>query len=442
MTKELSGYRGKAEKVLLKAKVEVGDLVKVTRGSEVFQGVLMPRYELADDRHIVLKLKNGYNIGLRVAPNMILEKIGEGAKPSFKADETLSERKDLPTVVIISTGGTIASRVDYRTGAVHSAISASDLCNVVPELSEIANIHAEVLFSLFSENLHAPHWSELAKRVAQHINKSVDGVVICHGTDTLAYTSAALSFALQNLPVPVILVGSQRSSDRPSSDAAINLINAVRAAAKSPIAEVMVGMHDTTSDTTTVLHRGTKVRKCHTSRRDAFTSVNSEPLARIQDDKISLLRTEVTKRDPDRKLVLKPNFDEKVALLKFYPDLPPTIIRWFVENAFHGIVFEGTGLGHVAENFFPHIQYAVEQDLVLAMTSQCIWGRINMNVYATGMDLQKIGVIPLEDMIAETAVVKMMWAFGQTKDLKKVKKLMLTNVAGEIDERSTFKSFL
>jgi glutamyl-tRNA(Gln) amidotransferase subunit D len=441
MTKELSGYRGKAQKALNKAKVGVGDLLKVTRGGEAFEGVLMPRYELADDLHIVLKLKNGYNIGLRVAPNMVLEKTGAGAKPSFKAEETLSERKDLPTVVIISTGGTIASRVDYRTGAVHSAISASDLCNVVPELSEIANIHAEVLFSLFSENLHALHWSELAECVAQHINKSVDGGVICHGTDTLAYTSAALSFALQNLPVPVILVGSQRSSDRPSSDAAINLINAVRAAARSPVAEVMVGMHDTTSDTTTILHRGTKVRKCHTSRRDAFTSINSSPLARIQDGRIHLLRTEVAKRDPDRKLVLKPKFDEKVALLKFYPGLPPTILRWFVENAFHGIVFEGTGLGHVAKDLFPQIQYAAEHGLILAMTSQCIWGRINMNVYATGMDLQKIGVLPLEDMIAETAAVKMMWVLGQTKDYKEVKKLMLTDVAGEIDERSTFRSF-
>jgi glutamyl-tRNA(Gln) amidotransferase subunit D len=441
MTKEISGYRGKAQEVLIKAKVVVGDIVKVSRGGEVFEGVLMPRYELADDRHIVLKLKNGYNIGLRVLPKMVLEKAGTGAKPSFKADETLSERKDLPTVVIISTGGTIASRVDYRTGAVHSALSASDLCNVVPELSEIANIRAEVLFSLFSENLHTPHWSELAECVGQHINNSVDGVVICHGTDTMAYTSAALSFALQNLPVPVILVGSQRSSDRPSSDAAINLINAVQAAAGSSIAEVMIGMHDTTSDTTTVLHRGTKVRKCHTSRRDAFVSVNSEPLVRIQGDRISLLRTEVAKRDPDRKLVLKPNFDEKVALIKFYPGLPPTILRWFVENDYHGIVFEGTGLGHVAENLFPQIQYAAEQGLVLAMTSQCVWGRINMNVYTTGMDLQKIGVLPLEDMIAETAVVKMMWAFGQTEDVSEVKRLMLSDVAGEIDERSIFRSF-
>ena len=440
MSKELTGYRGPARQMLIQADVEVGDLVKVTRGGEVFEGVLMPRYELADDRHIVLKLQSGYNIGLRVVPTMVVTRVGTGAKPAFKAEETLSERPDLPTVVIISTGGTIASRVDYRTGAVHSALSASDLCTLIPELADLANIRAEVLFSLFSENLHAPHWRALAECVARHIGEGVDGVVICHGTDTLAYTSAALSFALQQLPVPVILVGSQRSSDRPSSDATINLINAVHAAARGPLAEVMVGMHDTTSDTTTVLHRGTKVRKCHTSRRDAFTSVNAEPLARIHGETITLSNMRGMPRDPDRTLVLKPSFDEQVALLKFYPGLPPTMVRWLVDHEYHGIVLEGTGLGHVAENLFPPLQYAVEHGLVLAMASQCIWGRINMHVYTTGMDLQKLGVLPLEDMLAETAVVKLMWALGQTSDPTDVKALLLANIAGEIDARSIFRA--
>ncbi len=441
MSKELSGYRGPARQMLIQADIEVGDLVKVTRDGEVFEGVLMPRYELADDRHIVLKLQSGYNIGLRVAPTMVVTRGGAGAKPAFKAEEPLSERRDLPTVAILSTGGTIASRVDYRTGAVHSALSASDLCTLIPELANLANIRAEVLFSLFSENLHAPHWQALAECVAHHIDEGVDGVVICHGTDTLAYTSAALSFALQHLPVPVILVGSQRSSDRPSSDATINLINAVRAAARGPLAEVMVSMHDTTSDTTTVLHRGTKVRKCHTSRRDAFTSINAEPLARIHGETITLSNTRVTPRDPDRKLELKPSFDEQVALLKFYPGLPPEMVRWLVDHGCHGIVLEGTGLGHVAEDLFSPLQHAVEHGLILAMASQCIWGRINMNVYTTGMDLQKLGVLPLEDMLAETAVVKLMWALGQTSDPVDVKALMVTNVAGEIDARSIFRSF-
>lgn len=439
MKEELSGYRGKALQALNKAQVGVGDVLHVTKGGEAYEGVLMPRYELADDQHIVIKLKNGYNIGIRVSPTIVLKKAGKGEKPAFNPAEVPREAEGLPTVAIISTGGTIASRIDYRTGSVVSALSASDLCSVIPELAEIANIHAEILFSLFSENLHTPHWNKLAKCVAKHINQSVDGVVICHGTDTMAYTSAALSFALQKLPVPVILVGSQRSSDRPSSDAAINLINAVRAAARSPIAEVMVAMHDTTSDTRTVLHRGTKVRKCHTSRRDAFQSVNSEPLARIEGNRIIRLTDDLVTRDRTRRLVLKPDFEEKIALIKFYPGLTARIIRWIVEDAFLGIIFEGTGLGHVAENLFPQMKHATEQGLVLAMTSQCIWGRVNMNVYTTGRDLQKIGVIPLGDMIPETAVVKMMWAFGQTKEIQEVKKLMRTNIAGEINERSVFR---
>jgi glutamyl-tRNA(Gln) amidotransferase subunit D len=439
MKKELSGYRGKAFQVLNEAQVGVGDVLRVTKDGGVFEGVLMPRYELADDRHLVIKLKNGYNIGIRVTPTMVLEKMGKGVKPAFKPAEAPKEKKGQPTVAIISTGGTIASRIDYRTGSVFSALSASDLCSVIPELAEVANIRAEILFSLFSENLHTPHWSALAQCVAKHIDQAVDGVVICHGTDTMAYTSAALSFALQNLAVPVILVGSQRSSDRPSSDAAINLINAVRAAVRSPIAEVMVAMHDTTSDTRTVLHRGTRVRKCHTSRRDAFQSVNSEPLARIEGNKIIQLTDDFVQRDRSRRLVLKPEFEEKVALIKFYPGLPAEMIRGVVEDAFRGIIFEGTGLGHIAENLFPQMKYAVDQGLVVAMTSQCIWGRVNMNVYTTGRDLQKIGVVPLGDMIPETAVVKMMWAFGQTQNTQEVKNLMRTNIAGELNERSVFR---
>jgi glutamyl-tRNA(Gln) amidotransferase subunit D len=415
--------------------------MRIITDDEVLEGILMPRYELADDKHIVVKLANGYNIGVRVVPHMRIERVGKGVRPSFKSKEISEKQEDLPTVVVISTGGTIASRIDYRTGAVHSALSASELLSVVPELSQVANIQTEILFSLFSENLHGPHWSRLAKSVAKHIERGVDGVVICHGTDALAYTSAALSFALQNLPIPVILVGSQRSSDRPSSDATLNLLNAVMAAARAPIAEVMISMHESTSDTTTILHRGTQTRKCHTSRRDAFESINADPFARIRENEFQMMTSNYLKRRSTRKLLLKPDFEEKVALVKFYPSLPPSLIRWLVDNSFLGIVFEGTGLGHVAEYLLPEIEYAATRGLVLGMCSQCIWGRINMNVYATGMDLQKIGVIPLEDMIAETAVIKMMWAFGQTNDTDEIKKIMLSNVAGEMNIRSVFRDY-
>jgi len=339
-------------------------------------------------------------------------------------------------VTIISTGGTIASRVDYRTGAVRPAISASDLYSIVPELSGIATIDTKILFSAFSEDLTPKHWSETAKTIAEHINKGAEGIVITHGTDTMGYTAAALSFALQNLPVPVVLVGAQRSEDRPSSDAAENLIGAVQCAASAPFAEVVVAMHQTISDEAIAIHRGTKVRKLHTSRRDAFKTVNAGLLARVLNGKLITLTDDFHPRSPERNLILKPEFEEKAALIKFYPGMSPEIIEWHVEEGYRGIILEGTGLGHVRRECFPSIRKAVENGVVVAMTSQCIWGRVNMNVYANGRDLLSMGVIPLGDMLAETALVKLMWSLGQTKDPDEAKRLLTKNIAHEFSSRT------
>jgi glutamyl-tRNA(Gln) amidotransferase subunit D len=292
------------------------------------------------------------------------------------------------------------------------------------------------LFSLFSENLTPHHWTELAKAISVQIAENVDGVVIAHGTDTMGYTAAALSFALQNPPIPVIIVGSQRSADRPSSDAATNLISAVTVAAKGPFAGVGVAMHETPSDQPMVVHRGTKVRKCHTSRRDAFKSVNAMPIARILNSEITMLTEDCGKRGNKEEFVLKPEFNEKVALVKFYPGMDPAIIDWYVEKGYRGVVLEGTGLGHFSKSTFESIQRAIGCGMVVGMTSQCIWGRVNMNVYDSGRDLQALGVIPLEDMLPETALVKLMWALGQTNDPKAVTKLLKTNIAWEISSRS------
>jgi glutamyl-tRNA(Gln) amidotransferase subunit D len=434
--KESSGYSGEALQVLTEANAEIGDKIRVSKKGKAYEGILIPRSEYGDEKHVVIKLKSGYNVGIRVGPDTKIEKIGEGTKPTFSPPPPPNQNPALPQVVIISTGGTIASRVDYRTGAVRPALSASDLYSVVPELADIARVDTQILFSLFSENITPKHWTEISNVAAKHINEGVSGVVMAHGTDTLGYTAAALSFALQNLPVPVVLVGSQRSADRPSSDAATNLIGAVTAATKAPFAEVTVAFHETPSDTTIVLHKGTKVRKCHTSRRDTFKSVNASPLARITDQKIIMVTKDYNKRDPARKLVLKPEFDEKVALLKFHPGMSPAIVDWHVEKRFRGIILEGTGLGHVSKYLFEPIQKAVEHKMLVAMTSQCIWGRVNMNVYDTGRDLLALGVIPLEDMIPETALVKLMWVLGQTKDTEEAKKLLRTNVAGEFSPRT------
>ncbi len=436
MSEKLLGYKGQVLKALAKAKAEIGDLIRVTKDGETYEGVLIPRSEYGDEKHIVIKIKSGYNIGIKATPSTRVERVGAKAKPSFVPPPPPTQKPGLPNVTIISTGGTIASRVDYRTGAVRPAISASDLYSIVPELSDIAVIDTKILFSVFSEDLTPKHWSETARAVAKHIENGAEGVVVTHGTDTMGYTAAALSFALQSLPVPAILVGAQRSEDRPSSDAAANLIGAVLAAAKAPFAEVAVAMHETVSDEAVVLHRGTKVRKCHTSRRDAFKTVNAKPVARVLNGEVAMLTEDYLPRDSERKLVLKPDFDRRVALMKFFPGLDPKVVKWHVEQGYKGLVLEGTGLGHVRRECFSSIREAVEAGVVVAMAPQCIWGRINMNVYSNGRDLLAMGVVPLEDMLAETALVKLMWSLGQTKDVEKIRTLLTTNIAHEISART------
>jgi glutamyl-tRNA(Gln) amidotransferase subunit D len=443
---ESSGYKGEALDALRKAGCEVGDVIRVTGEGKSYEGILIPRSETGAGDHIVVKLKSGYNVGVRITSKTRLEKVGKGTKPSFASPPLPEQKPELPRVVIMSTGGTIASRVDYRTGAVRSALSASDLYGVVPELSDIARVDTQILFSLYSENITPKNWGEIAEAVAVHISQGVNGVVIAHGTDTMAYTAAALSFALQNLPVPVILVGAQRSSDRPSSDAATNLIGAVEAAARAPFAEVTLAMHETVSDTAIVFHRGARVRKCHTSRRDTFKSINATPMARVlsestpstfnSEQKVSLLTDDYKKRDPTKRLIVKPDFCDKVALVKFHPGLDPAVIDWYVERGFKGILLEGSGLGHVSKFCFDAIKNAVNRGVVAALASQCIWGRVNMNVYDTGRDLLNLGVIPCDDMFPETALVKLMWVLGQTTSPDEVKKLLKQNIAGEFSPRT------
>jgi glutamyl-tRNA(Gln) amidotransferase subunit D len=431
---EESGYGGEALRLLKEADCSVGDIIKVTSKNKSYEGILIPRF--GEGTAIIVKMKSGYNLGINATADVKVERLGKGVKPTFASPPIPKQNPKLPHVVIMSTGGTIASRVDYRTGAVRSAISASDLYGVVPELSDIAKVDTEIVFSIYSENLNQSHWTQLAKTVAERIEQGVDGVVIGHGTDTMGYTAAALSFALQNLPVPVLLVGAQRSSDRPSSDAATNLIGAVKAAGEAPFAEVGLVMHETISDTAIAIHRGTKVRKCHTSRRDTFKSVNAFPIAKVQNLQVTMQTDQYQRRDPKKKIVLKPNFSDKVALVKFYPGLDPAVIDFYVENGIKGILLEGSGLGHVSKYCFKAIKRATAKGVVVALASQCIWGRVDMNVYDTGRDLLAFGVVPLEDMFPETALVKLMWVLGQTDDPKEANKLLTTNIAGEFSSRT------
>ncbi len=438
---ELSGYSGLARELLGRARAQIGDMLrlKVKRGAAevVVEGLLMPRFQTGLDNYLVLKLKTGYNVGVRIDASTTVTIVGKGVEPHFTRPARPSRTPGLPKVSIISTGGTIASKVDYRTGAVKPALDAEDLYSVVPELAELAEIDAKVLFSVFSENIGPQHWSKISEFVAEEIRNGADGIVIAHGTDTLAYTAAALSFALKEAPVPVVLVGSQRSSDRPSSDAATNLLASSAVAGHAPFAEVVVAMHDWVSDERIALHRGTKVRKCHTSRRDAFKSVNARPIAYydVMRRSLELNGEKYAKRRKQQDWTIHSRFDPNVALIKFHPGLSVGIIDWATATGCKGIVLEGTGLGHVGDAIIPALERAINDGIVVAMCSQCIWGRVHMDVYSTGRDLLRIGVLPLGDMLPETALVKMMWAFGQEEDPGKVKQILLTNIANEFSDR-------
>ena len=434
----LQGYRGHLRDALRATGADIGDLIRVETRGRVYEGILMPRLESSDDWHLVLKLRSGYNIGVAFDDSTRVERLGAAEKPEFKPPPLPEVKPGLPRVSIISTGGTIASRVDYVTGGVHAAISSRDLLSIVPELSDIAAVDADILYSVFSENIDATYWSGMARRVAEKIRGGAEGVVVTHGTDTMGYSAAALSFALQGLPVPVIFVGSQRSSDRPSSDAATNLVGAVTAAAHAPFAEVALAMHENTSDTSIAFHRGTKVRKCHTSSRYAFQSVNANPLARLVDGRLEMVATDYRRR-VGGELKVRDRFERKAALVKFHPGFNPSVFNWLLDEGYRGIILEGTGLGHVSSACYGALERAIEEGVFVGMTSQCIWGRVDMNVYTTGRELLHMGVEPLGNMLPETALVKLMWALGEAGDVEGTLELMKRNIAGEYSDRTLYK---
>lgn len=434
-------YRGASEIFLESAGISIGDSVKITKQDISYEGMLLDRAEDADERHLVLKLKNGYNIGVDIK-DAAIELIEKGEKPKIELSKiNVQKDSEKHDISIISTGGTVASIIDYKTGAVHPAFTADDLLRANPELLELANIKGKAVLNILSENMKPEYWVKSARSIADEINDGAYGVVVAHGTDTMHYTSAALSFIL-DVPVPVIMTGAQRSSDRPSSDAFLNLLNSVTAA-KSDIAEVLVCMHATENDTYCDLHRGTKVRKMHTSRRDTFRSINTYPLARVQNGGIEILDEELKyKTRGNNEVELHDAVESNVAFIKSYPGISGELVDYHVDKGYKGIVMEGTGLGHCPEELIPSLKRARDSEIPVVMASQCLYGKINMNVYSTGRKLISAGVISAGDMLPETAYVKLCWALGQTDEIEEVEQIMQTNIAGEIEDKSSIKYFL
>jgi glutamyl-tRNA(Gln) amidotransferase subunit D len=436
------GYKGEALDVLKKYNTRVWGqaVVETTRGT--FNGTVLPRAENDDDQHIVLKIPTGYNVGIDIKTITSMKETGY-KKANYKIPEKqFPVTEGLPYVKLFGTGGTIASRLDYRTGAVIPAFSPGELYGAVPELADICNLDTEKVFAVFSENMGPEQYKKLAVAIGKEIENGIDGIVIGHGTDTLHHTGAALTFMVQNSPVPIVLVGSQRSSDRPSSDAALNLMHAMKAAGHSDIAEVMVCMFGPTSDEYGLLHKGTRVRKMHSSYRSTFRSIGDTPVARISRKEIIPIHKTYNHRRKDRNVTIKPYFSDEVTMLYYYPGMKPDTLDALVDAGYKGVIIVGTGLGHVNKELYPAIERAHAKGVHMYMTLQTIWGYVHMFVYDTGRDMMAKGIIPAGNMLPEVAWVKLSWILGQTDDPEEVRSMMLTPINDEITPREPYNGYL
>ena len=405
-------------------RLKTGDRIECSYAGTRLNGT----YITSREGKAVIKLDSGYNIGVRSDTCRFMER----PDPVGRQEVSTTQNDYLPPLSIISTGGTIASRIDYRTGAVTSQFDADDILRAIPGLSGIARYRTTQLYTILSENMTPAIWQELAAAVYKEIKSGATGVIVTHGTDTMSYSSAAVSFMVDT-PVPVIFVGSQRSADRPSSDNTMNALCSATAAV-SPLGEVAVVMHASTSDDRCAIHRATRVRKMHTSRRDAFQSIGIAPLGYVDYPSLDIHLSPEAVRRGSREPAIRSTLDESCRLLYFYPGMPPSALPEAGEV--HGLVLAGTGLGHVSSDWIPALKTLVDDGTIIMMTSQCLNGRVCDRVYDTGRDLLKIGVIEGADTLPEVALVKMMWVLGNEKDPEKQRLLFSSSIKGECMRRS------
>jgi glutamyl-tRNA(Gln) amidotransferase subunit D len=426
-----------------------GDRIKVFTKKQDYIGLLMPSLELTGEDTLILKLDNGYNIGIK-KKDITKTKLISRYKLKKSTTSKYTANKKLPTVSILSTGGTISSKVDYRTGAVYADYTAKDFLEMMPELKSIANIKANKVMSLMSEDMLPKDWIAISKVIEKEIKKGVDGIVITQGTDTMHFTAAALSFMLHKINIPIVITGSQRSIDRGSSDSYMNLVCSVKAAALFDAAEVMVCMHGSIDDDHCLLIRGTKVRKMHTSRRDAFRPINHVPLAKVynkKDFKILNKKYHKAHRKNRTKYELKASFSDKIALIYVYPGLEPDIIDFYLKKGVKGFVIAATALGHVntwtEKSLIPYIKKSTSKKIPVFITTQTLYGSVNPYVYT---NLRKVSIdakgIYLKDILPETAYIKLGWVLSQEKEYDRVVEMMQKDYKGEFSSRLTPNMFL
>lgn len=330
-----------------------------------------------------------------------------------------------PKVLIVTTGGTM-TMLRGKNGCLYPCEDAGKLIAKVPELSMIADIDILPLANVDSSNLTPDLWIAIGRAIFQKM-KDYDGFVVTHGTDTLCYTSAALSFILQELNKPVILTGSQVPLEEIGSDARANLINAVRVAI-SDLAEVAVVFGS-------LIIRGTRAKKTSVFDLQAFISVNDIPLGTIG---LSIKFSDFARCRSRKKPLLRAFLNQNVALMPVYPGLKPEVIDYLAQNH-NGIVLEGYGAGNIPtgeKSLIPSITAAIARNVPVVVCTQCIVGSTEMELYQVGRAALDAGAIPAMDMTPEAALVKLMWVLGQTDEISTIDSMMQKSFVGELHEVS------
>ncbi|VVB74740.1 Glutamyl-tRNA(Gln) amidotransferase subunit D [Candidatus Tiddalikarchaeum anstoanum] len=438
-------YSKKVLGYLKKKRISVGDTVELQTTYDKVKGLLLDRPNYLDEDTLIIKLDNGYNTGINLR-NIDSVNVVKKAEVEIKSNKGSAQNVKKPFISILHTGGTIASKVDYKTGGVISRFEPSELINMFPELKNYGNIHSLFMGNMFSDDMRFAHYAKMADYVTKEIENGTSGVIITHGTDTMAYTSAALSFIFDNIPIPVLLVGAQRSSDRGSSDAGMNLVCAAKFIKNSDFRGVAICMHGSSSDDYCNIMRGVNVRKLHSSRRDAFKPVNGNIIAKVDylGDDITFISDYQRRSGKAGIFRVNPKMEDKVAVLKVHTNMHAEQFAFYRTAKYKGLIIEGTGLGHAPINEIDiptkehtrirnELEKLVESGCTVVMCTQTIFGSVNMNVYSPGREMQHFGIIPGYSMTTETAFVKLAWLLANDK--KNIRKLMIENLRGEIVKR-------